>query len=125
MGPILDSERLRLRPLDPSDEDLGIALLTDPDLLILDEPTNYLDFDGLNWLEGFLSEFKGAVLAVSHDRYFLDRVCLEIWEMELGKLARFPGNYSKYRELKRAQVVRQQIEYERQQEYIAKEEYFI
>ena len=104
---------------------LARALLTDPDLLILDEPTNYLDFDGLNWLENFLSEFKRAVLAVSHDRYFLDRVCTEIWEMELGKLAVFPGNYSKYRELKRAQVVRQRIEYERQQEYIAKEEYFI
>ena len=104
---------------------LARALLTDPDLLILDEPTNYLDFDGLNWLENFLSEFKRAVLAVSHDRYFLDRVCTEIWEMELGKLAVFPGNYSKYRELKRAQIVRQQIEYERQQEYIAKEEYFI
>ena len=91
----------------------------------MDEPTNYLDFDGLNWLEGFLSDFKYAVLVVSHDRYFLDRVCTELWEMERGRLQRFPGNYSKYRDLKAAQVVRQHKEFERQQEYIAKEEYFI
>ena len=104
---------------------LARALLTDPDLLVMDEPTNYLDFDGLNWLEGFLSDFKYAVLVVSHDRYFLDRVCTELWEMERGHLQRFPGNYSKYRDLKLAQVVRQHKEFERQQEYIAKEEYFI
>ena len=104
---------------------LARALLTDPDLLVMDEPTNYLDFDGLNWLEGFLSDFKYAVLVVSHDRYFLDRVCTELWEMERGRLQRFPGNYSKYRDLKAAQVVRQHKEFERQQEYIAKEEYFI
>ncbi len=104
---------------------LARALLTDPDLLVLDEPTNYLDFDGLNWLEEFLSEFRYAVLAVSHDRYFLDRICTEIWELEHGRLQSFPGNYAAYRELKQAQVVRQQQEYERQQEYVAKEEYFI
>ena len=104
---------------------LARALLTDPDLLVLDEPTNYLDFDGLNWLEEFLSGFKYAVLVVSHDRYFLDRVCSEIWEMERGRVKRFPGNYSRYRELKRAQVERQQKEFERQREYIAKEEFFI
>ena len=104
---------------------LARALLADPDLLVMDEPTNYLDFDGLNWLEGFLSDFKYAVLVVSHDRYFLDRVCTEMWEMERGRLRHFPGNYSKYRDLKTAQVVRQSKEFERQQEYIAKEEYFI
>ena len=104
---------------------LARALLMDPDLLVLDEPTNYLDFDGLNWLEDFLSGFKYAAVVVSHDRYFLDRVCSEIWEMERGRVQRFPGNYSQYRELKHAQVERQQKEFERQQEYIAKEEFFI
>ena len=104
---------------------LASALLTDPDLLVLDEPTNYLDFDGLRWLESFLADFKFAVLVVSHDRYFLDRVCTEMWEMDRGRLQRFPANYSKYRELKSAQVVRQQKEFERQQEFVAKEEFFI
>ena len=104
---------------------LAKALLADPDLLVLDEPTNYLDFDGLAWLEDFLSGFRRAALTVSHDRYFLDRVCSEIWEMERGRLTRFPGNYSKYRELKREREERRRKEFERQREYIAKEEYFI
>ena len=104
---------------------LAKALLADPDLLVLDEPTNYLDFDGLSWLEDFLAGFRRAALTVSHDRYFLDRVCSEIWEMERGRLTRFPGNYSKYRELKREREERRRKEFERQREYIAKEEYFI
>ncbi|MCI0440062.1 MAG: ABC-F family ATP-binding cassette domain-containing protein [Chloroflexi bacterium] len=104
---------------------LAQALLTDPDLLILDEPTNYLDFSGLAWLESFLGRFAHAFVVVSHDRYFLDKVVSQIWELENGRLKTFPGNYTKYRALKSERLARQQIEYERQQEQIAKEEAFI
>ena len=104
---------------------LAKALLTDPDLLVLDEPTNYLDFKGLNWLEGFLSHFSHAFVVVSHDRYFLDKTVNQIWELDHGRIQSFPGNYSKYKTLKAEQVIRQQKEFERQQEDIAEEEYFI
>ncbi len=104
---------------------LARALLSDPDFLILDEPTNYLDFRGLDWLETFLSRFAGGFIVVSHDRYFLDKVAERILEMDNGRLQAFPGNYSKYRALKDEALRRQQIEYERQQEYIEREEAFI
>ena len=104
---------------------LARALLSDPDFLILDEPTNYLDFRGLDWLEDFLSGFNGGFMAVSHDRYFLDKVANRILEIDNGRLRSFPGNFSKYRALKEEQRRRQLIEYERQQEYIAREEAFI
>ena len=104
---------------------LARALLSEPDFLILDEPTNYLDFRGLDWLEDFLAGFTGGFMVVSHDRYFLDKVANRILELDSGKLRSYPGNFSKYRELKEEQRRRQLIEYERQQEYIAREEAFI
>ena len=104
---------------------LARALLSDPDFLILDEPTNYLDFRGLDWLEDFLSGFNGGFMVVSHDRYFLDKVATRILEIDNGKLRSFPGNFTKYRALKEEQQRRQLIEYEKQQEYIAREEAFI
>ena len=104
---------------------LARALLSDPDFLILDEPTNYLDFRGLDWLEDFLSSFTGGFMVVSHDRYFLDKVANRILEIDNGRLQSFPGNFTKYRVLKEEQQRRQLIEYERQQEYIEREESFI
>lgn len=104
---------------------LAKALLSDPDFLILDEPTNYLDFKGLDWLEGFLARFSGGFMVVSHDRYFLDKVATQILELDMGRLRSFAGNFTKYRALKADMARRQQVEYERQQEYIAREEAFI
>lgn len=104
---------------------LAKALLAEPDLLILDEPTNYLDFSGLHWLEGFLRRTSRAFVVVSHDRYFLDQIASEIWEIDHGRLATFKGNYSKYRHLKAARERRQQTEYVRQQQFIRKQEDFI
>ncbi|MCI8654041.1 MAG: ABC-F family ATP-binding cassette domain-containing protein [Angelakisella sp.] len=101
---------------------LAIAklLLEQPSLLILDEPTNHLDFKTLGWLEEYLSAYKGALLVVSHDRYFLDRLCGKIWEMEYGELTPFPGNYTRYIQLRDERNIRQQKLYEAQQAEIAK-----
>ncbi len=104
---------------------LAKALLADPDLLVLDEPTNHLDLAGITWLERFLGRSRHAFVVVSHDRYFLDRVVDQIWELQNGKLNAFPGNYSKYRVLKAERDLQHQREYERQQEFIVKEEEFI
>ncbi len=104
---------------------LAKALLAEPHLLILDEPTNYLDFDGLSWLEGFLRRTSHAFVVVSHDRYFLDQVANEIWEINHGKLTSYKGNYSKYRHLKAERERRQQTEYVRQQQFIQRQEDFI
>ncbi len=104
---------------------LAKLLLEQPDLLILDEPTNHLDFKTLTWLEEYLLGYKGALLLVSHDRYFLDKLVLGIWEVERHKLETYKGNYSKYVLLKKERRERQQKEYELQQKEIASMEDFV
>ena len=104
---------------------LAKALLGNPDLLVLDEPTNYLDLKGITWLERYLTHFAPAVVVVSHDRYFLDEMATQIWEIDHGRMNTFPGNFSKYRVLKGERDLRQAKDYEAQQEFIAKEQAFI
>lgn len=96
---------------------LAIAklLLEAPSLLILDEPTNHLDFATLNWLEDYLSGYKGALLVVSHDRYFLDKLCNKIWELEDAALWEYKGNYTAYTKQREEQDARQKKLYEQQQ----------
>ncbi len=95
-------------------------LLEEPELLVLDEPTNHLDLGTLFWLEDYLATFKGALLVVSHDRYFLDRLTSRTLELEYGKLTSYKGNYSKYRVLKEERFKELSRAYERQQEEIGK-----
>ncbi|MBF7121478.1 ABC-F family ATP-binding cassette domain-containing protein [Pediococcus pentosaceus] len=94
---------------------LAQALLEPADLLILDEPTNHLDFDSIEWLEKYLADYKGALLLVTHDRYFLDRVTNRIWELSYGDLFEYVGNYEKYVEQKA--VRDEQNEDSKQKEY--------
>lgn len=91
---------------------LAKLLLEQPELLILDEPTNHLDFKTLMWLEDYLSGYKGALLLVSHDRYFLDKLVSVVWEVSEAKVGVFKGNYTKYKLLKEEQLKRQSREYE-------------
>lgn len=100
---------------------LAIArlLLEEPELLILDEPTNHLDFKTLRWLEDYLVNYNGAILTVSHDRYFLDKIVSHIYEVERGKVFSYAGNYSKYLVQKAERRAREEKEYEMQQMQIA------
>ena len=100
-------------------------LLEEPNLLILDEPTNHLDFKTIMWLEDYLRSYKGAVLIVSHDRYFLDRLCTSICEIERGILKRYKGNYSAFVRQREENDTRQAKEYELQQKQIAKLEDYV
>lgn len=104
---------------------LGRLLLEQPDLLILDEPTNHLDVQAIEWLENTLSAWSGAVLVVSHDRYFLDRVVSTIWEMSRSGIETYRGNYSAYLTQRQERWERLQREYEAFQERVAKELDFI
>src|SRR5690606_7108768 len=104
---------------------LGKLLLTKPDILILDEPTNHLDIETLSWLEQFLQNYRGAILVVSHDRYFLDKIVNHVYELSGTKITKYTGNYSAYLEQKAKNYERQLKRYEKQQEEIAKLEEFI
>ena len=105
---------------------LAKLLLEKPDLLLLDEPTNHLDIKAIEWLENFLnSEYDGAVLIVSHDRYFLDRVARKIWELDDHRIKLYRGNYTKYLEIKCLEILEQERNYANQQRFIAHEEEFI
>lgn len=100
-------------------------LLEEPNLLILDEPTNHLDFKTIMWLEDYLRTYRGAVLIVSHDRYFLDKLCTSICEIERGTLTRYKGNYSAFVRQREENNVRREKEYEMQQKQIAKLEDYV
>ncbi|MFX3636184.1 MAG: ABC-F family ATP-binding cassette domain-containing protein [Candidatus Pristimantibacillus sp.] len=104
---------------------LARILLQAPDLLMLDEPTNYLDIPTLTWLEGYLRSYSGAILVVSHDRYFLDALATSIIEIERNSAKRYTGNYSRYMELKAAEYETNMKHYEKQQDEITKLEQFV
>lgn len=104
---------------------LAKVLLEHPDILLLDEPTNYLDLEARNWLEAFLVEYSGGFLIVSHDRYFLDTTVKETYELFMGQVKRYPGNYSEYLVRRQEEMEELSRQYERQQEEIQRLENFI
>jgi ATP-binding cassette, subfamily F, member 3 len=106
---------------------LGLArlLLSEPDVLLLDEPTNHLDVDAVEWLETFLQTYASGFVIISHDRYFLDRACRRIIEIENGRATSYTGNYSRYLVEREEQREIQQRAYDNQQRMIAKTEDFI
>lgn len=104
---------------------LGKLLLSRPDILILDEPTNHLDIDTLSWLEQYLQGYDGAILIVSHDRYFLDKVVNQVYEMSRKEITKYPGNYSSYLERKAENYEHEMKQFEKQQDEVAKLQDFI
>ncbi len=100
-------------------------LLTKPDLLLLDEPTNHLDLHTIEWLENYLSKYKKAMLVVSHDRIFLDKIANTVYELEYGNLKRYSGNYTNYVEQKKANFLKDEAAYKRQQKNIKRLEELI
>lgn len=95
-------------------------LLQRPELMILDEPTNHLDYKTLDWLETFLSDKKSTLIVVSHDRYFLDKLCTSIWDIQHKKIHAYKGNYTKYKTLKAERLENERRQYEKQQKEIVK-----
>lgn len=104
---------------------LAKALVRSPDFLFLDEPTNHLDMEMLEWLEGYLSSYRGGILIVSHDRYFMDRIVTGVVELDHHKATTYRGNYSRYVSQRDERLKSDSIAYEKQQEYIKKTEEYI
>ncbi len=104
---------------------LGRLLLEEPDLLLLDEPTNHLDVRSMAWLEGVLTGWKGALIVVSHDRYFLDAVATRIWDLSHRRVETYRGNYSHYRQQRKERYALWRKEYDRQQKFISETQAFI
>ena len=104
---------------------LGKLLLTKPDILILDEPTNHLDIETLSWLEQYLQNYEGAILIVSHDRYFLDKVVNQVYEISRQQILKYVGNYSSYLVFKAENYEREMKMYEKQQDEISKLQDFV
>lgn len=100
-------------------------LLSKPDLLLLDEPTNHLDLSTIEWLENYLSKYKKAIILVSHDRIFLDKIVNSVYELEYGHLKKYAGNYSKYVEQKKDDFLKDSKAYDRQQKEIKRLEELI
>ncbi|MFI3545575.1 ABC-F family ATP-binding cassette domain-containing protein [Mammaliicoccus sciuri] len=100
-------------------------LLSEPDLLLLDEPTNHLDMETTEWLENYLTHFKGAIVIISHDRYFLDKIVNQVYDVALGSVKKYVGNYSKFLKERDAHYEKVMAEYERQQNEIKKLETFV
>jgi len=104
---------------------LAQLLLLEPDLLLLDEPTNHLDLEAVEWLEETLLHWRGALVVVAHDRYFLDKVASRIWDMNRGGVEAYRGNYTAFHGQREMRRERQRREWESQQEFIEKTEEFI
>lgn len=104
---------------------LAKALVRSPDFLFLDEPTNHLDMEMLEWLEGYLLSYRGGILIVSHDRYFMDRIVTGVVELDHHKTTTYRGNYSRYVAQREERLKADTIAYEKQQEYIKKTEEYI
>ncbi len=100
-------------------------LLNEPDLLLLDEPTNHLDLETTKWLEDYLRYFKGAIVIISHDRYFLDKIVTQIYDVALGDVKRYVGNYEKFIQQRDLYYQKRMQEYESQQAEIKQLETFV
>ena len=121
----LDRELGRFSGGEKTRAQLAALLLQDPDLLLLDEPTNYLDQQGLEWLERYLIDWSRALIVVTHDRFFLDRVVGRILLLDRGTVKSYPGNYSSFSALREQEELARARAYSRQQTLIQKEEKFI